>query len=250
MSFLFVVQDGRQPSHDPTMRTLIRKHAMRDVAADRRRRGNYGKHNLVQFPVFVVQEKYPDKTLLDKEAAAGSQTETGLALQPRNQARSQLRAGRAVAGGACFLAEIPRSPCANQSLPSGLFALLKYLPLAGLRLGLTPAISQTHPPNVEELLTPQLGARKLLSFIPCRYREVEAIRLVIDCLVAKLRRMIRGDRCPKDEMRILVLHTKAIRAVSSALEKEGTCFLPETLCATELLAAYEVGAQVLSSLAA
>jgi hypothetical protein len=38
---------------DVTTRVLIRKQAMKKAAASRRRRGNYGRHNLRQLPVWI-----------------------------------------------------------------------------------------------------------------------------------------------------------------------------------------------------
>src|SRR4030081_2793437 len=41
---------------DLAVRALIRKQAMKKASAARRRDGNYGKHTLRQYPVFVVDE--------------------------------------------------------------------------------------------------------------------------------------------------------------------------------------------------
>jgi hypothetical protein len=47
---------------DLAIRALIRKQAMKKASAARKRNGNYGKHNLRQYPVFIDQNH--------KEAAA------------------------------------------------------------------------------------------------------------------------------------------------------------------------------------
>ncbi len=55
-SFAFVAYDGPRLPRDPTVRTLIRRRAMKDVAATRKRTGNYGQHNLRQLPPFLESD--------------------------------------------------------------------------------------------------------------------------------------------------------------------------------------------------
>ncbi|ESZ98999.1 hypothetical protein SBOR_0657 [Sclerotinia borealis F-4128] len=58
MEFQFVNSTPLNPSmpQDLAVRALIRKQAMKKASAARRRDGNYGKHNLRQYPVFVLDE--------------------------------------------------------------------------------------------------------------------------------------------------------------------------------------------------
>lgn len=59
MEFQFVNSTPLNPSvpQDLAVRALIRKQAMKKASAARRQDGNYGKHNLRQYPVFVLDEK-------------------------------------------------------------------------------------------------------------------------------------------------------------------------------------------------
>ncbi|KAH8602346.1 hypothetical protein B0O99DRAFT_137325 [Bisporella sp. PMI_857] len=49
-TFLFIVQTDPRSSVSPDVRQLIRRQAMQKAGTERKARGGYGKHNLVQFP--------------------------------------------------------------------------------------------------------------------------------------------------------------------------------------------------------
>jgi hypothetical protein len=49
--FQFIVSDGSQIPDDPEVGTIIRKQATKNVAVARRKRGNYGRINLLQYRI-------------------------------------------------------------------------------------------------------------------------------------------------------------------------------------------------------
>jgi len=51
-SFSFIVSTGPTTTVDPEVRSMIRRQAMKNASAARKLRGNYGKSNLIQYPVF------------------------------------------------------------------------------------------------------------------------------------------------------------------------------------------------------
>jgi hypothetical protein len=64
-TFTFVNSSDPSRNPSPAVRTAIRRQAMRDIGAARKRSGNYGKRNLRQLPVFV------DQALDDPVGSAG-----------------------------------------------------------------------------------------------------------------------------------------------------------------------------------
>jgi hypothetical protein len=117
------------------------------------------------------------------------------------------------------------------------------MPLPGLRLGIG---AYSHLPaesaqGGDIFSSSYLGSRKLLSFIPSRYGEISSLSHATDCVVAKIRQMTAHPdrRHPNGEALVLMHYTKALRALQAALNNEAQRMKPETLCAAELLGAFE-----------
>ncbi|CAK7221127.1 hypothetical protein SBRCBS47491_004421 [Sporothrix bragantina] len=189
MAFSFVNYEGPDVPQDPSVRTLIRRQAMRDVGLDRRARGGYGQANLRQVPIFVDE-------LVDHSLRLGigklSSFKSDL-LQARDWAGSSFRASS----------------------------------------------SSSHPPSHD------LGNPALAHFITTHYADVPALRYATDCVTAQLRQLrLRSKGLPtspphgKDTP--LLLYNKALRAIQAALEDDTQRLTEETLCATELLAVFEL----------
>ncbi|CAK7210272.1 hypothetical protein SCUCBS95973_000722 [Sporothrix curviconia] len=148
--------------------------------------------------------------------------------------------------------------------------LLNLVPLTGLRLGIgklssfksdllrardgagrrgacfrmpSPSSSSAQPPSQD------LGNPALAHFITRHYADVPALRYATDCVTAQLRQirlrskgMASSSSTPpsygKDTP--LFFYSKALRAVQAALEDDAQRLTEETLCATELLAVFEL----------
>ncbi|KAK3370800.1 hypothetical protein B0T24DRAFT_300131 [Lasiosphaeria ovina] len=264
--FAFVSYDGPRLPRDAKTRSLIRRRAMKDVAASRRQRGDYGKHNLRQFPVFVGEfvkaEPRDDAALPDgsdnDDSPTPSSTETVASAHSVTKYEQAYQAFPLRERDCGFLASlsppadaatklqlfhpVPRGD-AGLMAASDLSMLLSLAPLTGLRLGLaslarSPWEVRNRGPDPSFLSAPRLGSSKLLAFIPSRYGQVATLTHATDCVVAKLRHMMVGQG--GGEADVLGHYTKALRALQVALDDEEQRFTPETLCATQLLAVYEL----------
>jgi hypothetical protein len=72
--FAFVNSSSYALPKDPGVRLLIRKQAMKEAGAARRRRRNYGMHNLRQFPIFLSSES-PFEPAADSTTEDATKTE-------------------------------------------------------------------------------------------------------------------------------------------------------------------------------
>lgn len=212
-AFSFVNYDGPNLATDAQVRRRIRQQAMRDTAVARRQRGDYGKHNMRQYPTFMGP-------LDDCENPDGSN---------RSRQPPSLHV-----------------PFAFQDpmMPEKFAVLLNLMPLTGLRLGVGTLSHYLYEPTQPKdlILTAQASSQKLLSFIPSRYGHVLLLRHATDCVIAKLHYLSQQeeDRSPKDDVKALMHYQKALKALQQALFDEREWAKPETLCATQLLGIYEV----------
>ncbi|KAK3350236.1 hypothetical protein B0T25DRAFT_262523 [Lasiosphaeria hispida] len=208
--FSFISYEGPKLPRDPNTRTLIRRRAMKDVAASRKQRGEYGRQNVNrrQFPVVLDSEETEDTPF--------QSTIASLEISPYPSDNSVVTA-------------------------EGLSILLCLAPLTGLRLGLARlAHSPSESIRIADFFpAPRLGSSKLISFIPSRYGQVSALTHATNCVVAKFRFMM-GIETPGGESGVLVHYSKALRALQAALDDEEQWFTPETLCATQLLGVFEL----------
>ncbi|KAH6885437.1 hypothetical protein B0T10DRAFT_95609 [Thelonectria olida] len=236
MGFSFVNYEGPKLPQDPNVRKLIRRQAMRDAAEDRRSRGGYGQSNLRQYPVF-----------LENDAEGGlpdNQHQSSLANVPADR-RGTRNAKRGTTLHAASSLPVPVSIAYPDGTTTEKFALLLNLtPLTGLRLGIanfsSPRSDLIRSKDPISISNP--GGPKLAHFITSRYGDVPALQYATDCVTAKLQQILRSPDSPSidGENTILLHYTKALRALQAALEDETQRMAAETLCATELLAVFEV----------
>lgn len=223
---------------------------MKDIATARRQKGDYGKHNLLQVPLFLEQNH------LDEDRTCGPPTPSDGALRIRNRDGSESDEASAVGSKRWSR----RSPVSERHLAipgtlrldfailADLSLLLDLVPLTGLRLGIA-TLSHLEPESThtKSFSASHIGSRKLLSFIPSRYGKVPSLTHATDCVVAKLRQMLLSpeSRSTKGDTLVLTHYTKALRALQAALDDESQQVTPETLCATVLLGVFEVSRSAL-----
>ncbi|KIH93170.1 hypothetical protein SPBR_02488 [Sporothrix brasiliensis 5110] len=277
MAFQFVNYDGPSLPEDKGVRTMIRRQAMHDVAIDRRTRGNYGKANQRQVPVFV-DEGWASPSGKLKDIAEITPTHKP---KPRPKAnptakrppRTRPSAQSAQSGQSgqhnmafpvfCYSAAsssrppygVPTSISFPDSAATEKFTLLLNLvPLTGLRLGIGKLSSfqldlaragPTRRAQSSPALPPlDLGNPKLAHYITSRHGHVPALRFATDAVLAQLRLVaLRAHGTPSTALArdaTLVLYQKALRAVQLALADERQRLTEETLCATQLLAVFEL----------
>ncbi|KAJ9602352.1 hypothetical protein H2200_013207 [Cladophialophora chaetospira] len=248
-SFSFVNYRGPRLSADPNVRRIIRQQAMEGIAAARKRSGRYGKYNIGQYPPPSRWEQKPDGQRLPLQGGFTSpnavqqcQRCRGATLDNGNKSNRyrQYQDNRF----SNQHAPLHRTPCSAFEISESDFLLLKLAPLTGLRLGVTTWSHLRYRPSrhKDHFFSPHLGTRKLLSFIPSRYHEVPLLRYATNCVTAKLKHMLQGPDCwaTGSEALVLAHYNRAVKALRVALEDEGERLHPETLCAVELLCAFEV----------
>ncbi|KAJ9656229.1 hypothetical protein H2198_005080 [Neophaeococcomyces mojaviensis] len=248
VSFPFVNYDGPKLTHDTSIRRLIRRQAMRDVAAIRKQRGGYGQQNLRQYPVFLEQVTNADDSSLQVKIPVQSVISIcAHSNTPSDQDRSgsfeQLKENRVASCRRGFL--LPTPIVHSDLVMAQKFSLLlNHTPLTGLRLGIAkfslPDFEYTD--ETDDLFTTHAGSRKLLYSIPSRYGKVSSVSHATDCVVARLSQMMQfpQKRTKDSEATALLHYTKALRALQAALADDIQRMAPETLCATVLLGIFEV----------
>lgn len=218
-SFSFVNFDGPNLVPDAQVRRRIRQQAMRDTAVARKQRGDYGKHNMRQYPVFV-------------SPADGSEAAKGI---PDSDGLQRIRQSIDI--------YVPLS-LQDPRMPKEFSLLLNLMPLTGLRLGVGTLSHYLYEPTQpkEAIVTAQVSSQRLLSFIPSRYGHVQLLRHATDSVIAKLQYLSQPEenRSPKGDLKALMHYQKALQALQEALLDEREWAKPETLCATQLLGIFEV----------
>lgn len=218
--FSFVNYEGPNLNTNAHVRRRIRQQAMRDAAMARRQRGDYGKHNMRQYPVFVQpSDGHPPDDSEDNR-------------DPRDMGD--------------FQPSSLSAPFAFQDplMPKQFAILLNLMPLTGLRLGVGTLSHYLYEPTQpkDHIITAQASSQRLLAFIPSRYGHVSLLRHATDCVIAKLQYESQPveHRSPINDVKALSHYQRALKALQQALLDEREWAKPETLCATQLLGIFEV----------
>jgi Fungal specific transcription factor domain len=187
----------------------IRKHAMKKAAAARKQTGNYGKHNLRQYPVYST---------------------TGNILVEDGGHRN------------CNTQAIPRSVSqwGYELLRSNYdFDALSLSTLASVEIGRATNYLFLEDPS---RLLPILGKSQppsYFSFLPSRYEHSPYLMDAVNCAVARARQIIS----PTESIwkaKALTSYVKALNSLQKALDLPEQRLKPEVLCAIEILGIYEV----------
>jgi hypothetical protein len=243
---------------DLAIRALIRKQAMKKASAARRRDGNYGKHNLRQYPVFLFDQPNTVDIHTGTQPQAWEQRGEVRQVQPAPQAtpvevaakpkqpRPKVNKRR----------EIERQQwiarhSISESIPVGLspkgyeltsmksdFDILDLSTLSTLHLNRAArgALSK----NPYHLIYQLRSFRQwsYLSFLPSLYGQIPCLSDATDCVIARARQIISPNR--KWEAAVITFYVKALDSLQKALDCPKQRYKPEVLCATEILALYEL----------
>ncbi len=263
MEFQFVNSTITCPTvpQDLAVRSLIRKQAMKKASAARKRDGNYGKHNLRQYPVFLsepdsfkvetttevkISQKDPEPDshhqISAKEGTRKVANTTACRLQS-----SRVKVEEVTTKKEDLSDKLPwtESISANTSAVGyeltsmkTNFDLLILSTLATFHISRTiRATLSQHPQH----LILQLRSHKrwsYLSFLPARYEDITCLRDATDCVISRMRHIISSDSSL--EPIATRNYVKALRSLQKALDCPKQRLQPEVLCATEVLALYEV----------
>lgn len=77
-----------------------------------------------------------------------------------------------------------------------------------------------------------------LSFLPSLYGQIACLSDATDCVIARARQIISPNR--KWEAAVISFYVKALDSLQKALDCPTQRYRPEVLCATEILALYEL----------
>jgi hypothetical protein len=93
------------------------------------------------------------------------------------------------------------------------------------------------PPRLKGLL--QHRETSYLDFVPLLYDESALLRLVVDCTMARAQYLLHPNSTIT-ELTVLKLYGKSLSGLQAALRDSNRWFMPDVLCATQILALYEV----------
>lgn len=257
LEFQFVNSTITSPAvpQDADVRALIRKQAMRKASLARKRDGNYGKHNLRQYPVFIYEQDNGVSEVWGnaKKLETRSTRKDGNTKYTTKTTDVIIETNKSCPEAEVKFVERPRWPkrlAIVKTIPPCLsaggyelksiqtdFDILDLSTLATLHIGRT--VRGALSANPYQLVS-QLRAYKrwsYLSFLPARYEHIQCLRDATDCVIARARQII----CPnkKWETFVISFYVRALDSLQKAIDGPNR-YQPEVLCATEILALYEV----------
>jgi hypothetical protein len=217
--FVFIEESGDAPVSTANRRQ-IRRQAMHDVAVARRERGDYGKRNMRQLPVF-------ETTPIDVGVGGSSIRGFGSSRIIADQTDSSW--------------SIPQSVPAQgyqQARVEFDFDLLSLSALTTVHFNraAVKALSMA-PERLVHIL--QLRETSYLDWIPAYYESSSVLRNVINCTMAQARR-VTNPNGSVSETAVLSLYVKALEELQAALNDPARWRMPEILCATQILSLFEV----------
>jgi hypothetical protein len=236
---------------DLAIRALIRKQAMKKASAARRRDGNYGKHNLRQYPVFLFdQNNTIDGELAAKVWDQGKDFQCDTERPARTNGHKDTRKNKKAEQNG-DKTNVERWLAKHTSVPASLpargyeltsikseFDILNLSTLATAHINRAgrAALSQNPYHLIHQLRSSK--QQSYLSFLPSRYGQIPCLSDATDCVIARARQIINPNR--NWEATVISFYVKALDSLQRALDCPKLRYKPEVLCATEILALYEV----------
>lgn len=242
-TFSWVSYDNHRVPQDPKSRTLIRRHAMKNVATTRKQRKNY-RGNVLQYPESVLRgEDDPGLCHGSKPAVKGGKSRTPKHKSKKKKAvdddNTQATKQQIIRLHTIFVNDVERKMNAE-------FPILELIaPLTSLHLGFASISCFTsNSGRAGDVLSTSplshLQSRRLLSYLPSRYGKVAALTYTVDCLVARLNQITRNGVSEEEDGIVFCHYAKALNEVQKAIDDDALRMSQETLYATELLGIFEV----------
>ena len=233
--------DGHVPKKGASRRK-IRSQAMRSIGAARKQGGAYGKVNLRQQPVFV------DDTV-DQLEAAPSQSHFSVLLSPEHSleelASSSTNQSRERNSFWFNLSQALAPNPASLSSQGYQSVKLEY----GVDLPQLSALAKVHFGRAAcEILAerPSMLSKIFfrdqfcyLDYVPSLYDRSSLIQDVTRCTLARARQSL-SHYPTTPSATVLKLYGKALASLQQALETSARVREPEVLCATQILALFEL----------
>jgi len=235
-TFEFInVSNATGPFNDET-RHLIRRQAMSRPAAARRRQGNYGKRNLLQTIVFVETRERRSE-----QDDTSSETNKSVASDDISAEEHNFREVEAeyrfenTSNAIC--ANLPSTGYERLRLQCG-FDLLDLSAMTTFHVGrITAQCLSSEPAQLSAVL--QCRQWSYLNYLPPRYGYSACLDDSARCVAVRVQQFLQYPGSPP-QRKPLLLYSKALRSLQVAIDDSTTYRQPEVLCATELLAIYEV----------
>jgi hypothetical protein len=217
--FLFIEESGDAPIPTATRRQ-IRRQAMHDVALARRERGDYGKRNMRQLPVF---ENEP------VDAGVGSSS---------SRASESRRVAAGPSGPSWSIPPNVSAQGYEQARMEFDFDLLSLSSLTTVHVSraAVKALSMA-PERLVYIL--QLRESSYMDYAVQWYGSSSVLRNVVDCTMAQAKRVMTPNG-PVSETTVLTLYVKALEGLQAALNDPEKWRRPEVLCAAQVLSLFEV----------
>lgn len=213
-SHVFITATNRLVPDDKHARKQIRKQAMSRCAHDRRKRGGYGQHNLLQYPFELLEdEDSREKGMPTKAARIPAKTAIPTSLSSCPYERLRMRYN---------------------------FDLLDLSQLTSFHISYTTAGRLASKPT---MLAEVLGDRhwSYLNYLPSRFGHNSALDKAAACVAARAQQWLSSPSEPVS-CGILKLYSSALKALQAELQCPKACLRPDVLCATAVLGVYEVRA--------
>ena len=209
-------------------RRLIRRQAMSRVAADRRQKGNRGQQNRRQYPISRPELERQAEAANDAAATGAIRTHSS-SRQPDVPSIEMVRPA--------VPASIPSSGYELMRIKYG-FDLLDVSALTSFQTGrITAQLLFRDPFLLAQVL--QCRQWSYFSFLPSRYGYIACLDDASNCVAARIRQWMSFPSDPPNDY-VLSLYSKSLISLQSSLNDPVLCRQPEVLCATAILAIYEV----------
>ena len=209
-------------------RLLIRRQAMSRAATARKQRGFWGQHNRRQCPVSQPDPEEPTEVEIDAAASRSVRIGTSTqqqGLMPVTRARLAIPAS------------IPSLGYEWMRIDYG-FDLLDISALTTFHTGrITARLLSSEPLRLAHIL--RCRQWSYVSFLPSRYGHSACLDDAAHCVAARVRPWMMFPSDPPDEG-VLSLYLKSLTSLQSTLNDPTLYLQPEVLCATIILAIYEV----------
>ncbi|RFU76630.1 hypothetical protein TARUN_5569 [Trichoderma arundinaceum] len=212
LNHVFITATNRLVPDDKQARKQIRRQAMSRSAHARRKKGGYGQHNLIQYPVEILYDNDNSGEKLSWSA-------------PRDLVRTVVPAS------------LPGCPYERMRIQYN-FDLLDLSQLTSFHISYATASILANKPT---MLTEVLGHRhwSYLNYLPGRIGNNGALDKAAACVAARAQQWLAAPSQPISG-RILKLYASALEALQAELQCSDACVQSDVLCATELLGIYEL----------
>ena len=201
---------------------------MSRAAAARRQTGSWGQHNLRQYPVSQLELREEERA--ENDLAAPGSARARLGAQQWNSIPVE-RVEVAVP------ARIGSSGYESMRINHA-FDPLDISALTTFHTGrITAQILFRNPSHLPQVL--RYRQWSYLSFLPSRYGHTACLDDAAHCVVARIQQWTRHPSDPPNNA-VLSLYARSLTSLQSALNDPILYLKPEVLCATSILAIYEV----------